>query len=120
MPVNQYSQQINNSIVLGKASKNAAAQLGFTSVELGEIVGRDRSSINSRGIDPSTKSGQLALLFVRCYRGLHAVLGGNQQNMEHWFATNNKHLHGKPKDLVKDVQGLVTVLRYLDGMRGKI
>lgn len=111
--------ELNEGDVLGKAARNAASQLGLTQTELGDIVGRDRTSLN-KGIRPDSKSGQLALLFVRCYRGLHAILGGDKENMVHWFKTENKHLHGKPKDLVKNVEGLVSVLRYLDGMRGKI
>lgn len=119
MPVTSNIQELNESAVLGKAAKNAATQLGLTLTELGDVIGRDRTSIN-KGIRPASKSGQLALLFVRCYRGLHAILGGNKENMAHWFATENKHLHDKPKNLVKTVEGLVSVLRYLDGMRGKI
>ncbi|MAL79302.1 MAG: XRE family transcriptional regulator [Sneathiella sp.] len=111
--------ELDRGDVLGKAARNAAAALGLTRAELGEIIGRDRTSLN-KGIRPSSKSGQLALLFVRCYRGLYALLGGDRANMSHWFRTENRHLRGTPKDLVKNVEGLVTVLRYLDGMRGKI
>lgn len=110
---------LDSADVLAKAARNAAAHLGLTRAELGEIIGRDRTSLN-RGIRPDSKSGELALLFLRCYRGLYALLGGDRENMAHWFNTENIHLHGKPKDLVRNVEGLVAVLRYLDGMRGKI
>jgi len=115
----QYAPDIDNGAVLAKAVKNAASALGFTQTELADIIGRDRSSL-SRGIDPESKSGELARLFIRCYRALHALVGGDTQNMVHWFATNNKHLHGTPKELVHSIQGLVAVLRYLDALRGKV
>lgn len=110
---------LDDRAILGKATKNAASELGLKLNELAQIIGKDRTSIN-RGISPDSKSGELALLFIRAYRGLHALLGGDTKNMAHWFATNNKHLNGTPKDLVKSIQGLSNVVSYLDGMRGKI
>lgn len=119
MALIQTNSALDDRVILSKAAKNAASELGIRLTELAEIIGKDRSSIN-RGINPASKSGELALLFIRCYRGLHALLGGDTENMAHWFAANNKHLNGVPKELVKSVQGLGIVVSYLDGMRGKI
>ncbi len=119
MPATQKAPKLDDKLILAKASKAAAGKLGITLSELSDIIGRDRTAIN-RGIDPDTKSGELALLFVRCYRALHALFGGDAENMKYWFSTMNRHLNGRPKELVRSVQGLNTVLVYLDGMRGKI
>jgi len=34
--------------------------------------------------------------------------------------TPNKHLSGIPKELLKNIQGLVHVVEYLDAIRGKV
>lgn len=111
--------ELDRGAVLAKAVRTAATQLGLTRAELGEVIGRDRTSLN-KGIKPDSKPGQMALLLIRCYRGLHSLLGGNKENMAHWFTTENRHLRGTPKELVKSIEGLVSVVQYLDGMRGKI
>ncbi|MEH6404616.1 MAG: MbcA/ParS/Xre antitoxin family protein [Sneathiella sp.] len=119
MAVIQQISQLEDRAILGKATKNAATALGLRLNELAEIIGVDRSTLN-RGIDPKSKTGDIALTFIRCYRALHALFGGDVENIKYWFATYNKHLNGAPKDLVKNIQGLGNVVRYLDGMRGKI
>lgn len=119
MSLASHTISVDDKVVLSKAAKNAASQLGLTFEELANIIGRDRTAIN-RGIDPASKPGELALLFIRTYRSLHALLGGDEANMKHWFSNQNKHLNGIPRELVMSVQGLTFVLNYLDGMRGKI
>ena len=105
--------------VLTRAAANAARIFGLNRQELGRIIGRDRTSI-SRGIDPDSKSGELALLLIRCYRDLAVLVGQDQAAVRHWFSTDNRHLGGVPRDLVMTVQGLVQVTEYLDAMRGKV
>jgi Antitoxin Xre/MbcA/ParS C-terminal toxin-binding domain/Antitoxin Xre-like helix-turn-helix domain len=115
----QQTKIVDDAALLAKAVLRAASEMSISQAEVGAIIGRDRSGIN-RGIKLDSKSGELSLLFVRCYRSLRALLGDDKQNLAHWFATNNAHLNGVPKELVKSVQGLTDVVRYLDGMRGKI
>jgi hypothetical protein len=40
--------------------------------------------------------------------------------MQHWMKTENLHTGGIPAEQVKTVQGLTTVLEYLDALRGKL
>jgi hypothetical protein len=40
--------------------------------------------------------------------------------MRHWMHTENLHTGGIPEEQIKNVQGLTTVLEYLDAMRGKL
>ncbi len=70
--------------VLAKAFTNAGKALGVSQAELGQIIGKDRSNFRN-GIDPKTKSGELALLFIRCYRSLFALVGGQAKDMQHWL-----------------------------------
>jgi len=106
-------------LVLAKALLNAAKALGLTQDETGKIIGRDRSSIG-RGIDPDSNSGELALLLIRCYRGLFLLLGGEYADLKHWTSTHNNHLNGKPGELMESVEGLAHVVMYLDAVRGKV
>lgn len=109
----------DDSQVLSKAVLSAAKALGLTQEELGQVLGRDRTSI-AKGINPTSKAGELALYLIRCYRSLYVVVGGKTENIRHWFSTPNHHTNGVPKEQVKNIQGLMHVLEYLDAIRGKV
>ncbi len=111
--------QPNPKHVLGKAVLNAGQEMGLTQTEISAIVGRDRTSIATRGIDPQSKSGELALLVVRIYRSLFALLGGESKNIKHWIHTENHHIGGIPSSEITKTTGLVRVVEYLDAIRGK-
>jgi len=106
-------------LTLAKAYLNAGKCLGLKQAELGDVLGKDRTTL-SRGIDPDSKTGELALMLIRCYRGLFALLGGEINNMQHWMHTHNHHTQGIPAEQVKSIAGLLFVLEYIDAMRGKI
>jgi hypothetical protein len=106
--------------VLSSALVNAGKELGLTQQILGEIVGKDRTALSRGGIDPDSKSGELALLLVRAYRALFALTGGDREAMRHWFQTQNLHTGGVPSEQVRSVQGLMRVVEYLDAIRGKL
>lgn len=110
----------DKSSVLSEALANAGKHLGMNQADLGEVIGKNRTAISRGGIDPASKAGELALLFIRCYRALYVLVGGNPQQMRHWMQTENLHTGGIPGEQVKTVQGLTTVLEYLDAMRGKL
>jgi len=62
----------------------------------------------------------LCLQFVRVYRSLFAIAGGDKGFMQHWLSTENKALSGKPIELMFSILGLIQVNEYLDAMRGKV
>ncbi len=110
----------DKSSILTEALVNAGKHLGMSQSDLGEIIGKNRSAISRGDIDPDSKAGELALLFIRCYRALFVLVGGDLQQMRHWMQTENRHTGGIPAEQIKRVQGLATVLEYLDAMRGKL
>ena len=73
-----------------------------------------------RGIDPASKEGELALLFLRLYRSLDALVGGDDGRARAWLTAQNDHLGGVPAERLTSVQGLVDVVQYLDAMRGRL
>lgn len=106
--------------ILAEAFTNAGRYLSMRQVDLGKIIGKDRTAISRGRVEPGSKSGELALLFIRCYRALYSLTGGNPRQMAHWMHTENRHTGGVPAEQVKTVQGLITVLEYLDAIRGKL
>lgn len=106
--------------MLGKAAVAAARRMGLGREELAGIIGRDRSSISRAGIDPATKSGELALLLVRCYRSLAVLVDDDPEQIREWLGTPNRHTGGIPRKQLAEVTGLVTVAGYLDAIRGKL
>ncbi len=113
------AQSIDNKAILSEALLNAGKALGMTQAQVGSVIGKDRTTLN-RGLSPSSKAGELALLFIRCYRSLYVLVGGKPDDIKHWMHTENRHTRGIPAEQVQTVQGLNHVLEYLDAMRGKI
>jgi len=108
------------SAVLGKAVMRAGERLGLSRAELADVIGRDRSSISRSGVDPHSKSGELAKILIRCYRALAVMVDDNQQQVREWMSTPNQHTGGVPIEQLRSVVGLVTVSEYLDAIRGKV
>jgi hypothetical protein len=118
--VARHNNEIDDRKVLGKALCNAAEVLGLSKTEVAGIIGRERTGIVRDGIDPNSKAGELAMMFIRVYRGLYAVVGGDQENMRHWVDTENQYFGQSPRKMMATCQGLVRVLMYLDAIRGKV
>jgi transcriptional regulator with XRE-family HTH domain len=110
--------------VLAKAALAAAERLGLRSRQLAEIIGTSEASVSrlrsGRGLDPATKEGELALLFLRLYRSLDTLVGGDDVKARDWLHAANDHLGGVPADRIRTVEGLVDVVQYLDAMRGRL
>lgn len=111
-------------LVLGKALLSVAGRLGINAAGLAKIIGCSEATISrlksGRGVDPDSKQGELALLVVRLYRSLNAILGGNDEKSQQWLRAYNHHLTGVPLKRMQTVEGLIEVIQYLDAMRGKI
>jgi len=109
--------------VLAKAVLSAADRLALRQRDVAGILGASEASVSrltrGRGIDPSSKEGELALLFLRVYRSLDTLVGGDDTRARAWLAAHNDHLGGVPAERLTSVQGLVDVVQYLDAMRGR-
>lgn len=106
-----------------KAALRAAERLEVTQAELAAILGLSASTLSRRARDDGElthKEAELGALFVRVYRSLDALVGGDDAKARAWLEADNLHLGGRPKQLMRHLQGLVHVVEYLDAMRGKI
>jgi len=110
--------------VLAKAVLAAAEQLGLKQTELGAVLGVHRTAISrlkqSHNLDPQSKQGELALLLVRLARALYALTGGDEDWMRQFMRSPNRVTGGVPVDQIASIQGLVTVLQFVDAIRGKV
>lgn len=111
--------------VLAKAVIRAADYWELTNAQLGKIIGVSESTVSrirkgTAPIEPDSKNGELALMFLRVYRGLDAYLGGNTENERAWLRARNSALRGVPLEVMKKVEGLTSTVQYVDYMRGHL
>lgn len=110
--------------VLAKAVLRAAEQLGLRQSGLAQVLGMHRSAVSrmktAQSLDPASKQGELALLLVRLARALYALTGGDVQWIRHFMHSPNRVTGGVPADQIATIQGLMTVLRFVDAMRGRV
>ncbi len=99
----------------------ASDELELSRSALARVLGRDRSLFaRGKGIDPVSKTGELALLVVRLYRSLAVLVGNDREQMRHWFHTSNRHTGGVPAEQVQRTEELVEIVHYLDAMRARL
>jgi len=108
--------------VLTKALLRAADLLELSSAALARILGVSEASVSrlvsgARSVAPESKEGELALLLVRVYRSLDALVGTDAAQRKAWLQSHNRALNGRPVDLIQRADGLVSVVNYLDAMR---
>ena len=70
-------------------------------------------------LDERRKEWEFALLFVRVFRSLDSI-AGNEQTARQWLKSENRGLNGRPVDLIRQTEGLVRVVHYLDASRGLV
>jgi hypothetical protein len=108
--------------VLTKAALRAAEQLGMSSKSLAAVIGVSEATVSRmRSGDYTLQRGQkpfeLAVLFVRFYRSLDAIVGGDQEVAKAWLKNPNTALDSEPLALIQTVPGLMNAIHYLDARR---
>ncbi|MCU4376925.1 MbcA/ParS/Xre antitoxin family protein [Acinetobacter haemolyticus] len=117
-------QPADKKVVLAKAVLSAAEQLDLKQVQLAAILGVHRTAIsrlkNNPELDPASKQGELALLLIRLSLALYALTGGDTDWMRHFLNTPNRVTGGIPVEQIESISGLVSVLQFVDAIRGKV
>lgn len=113
------------STALGKAAIRAAQRLGLKNRTLAAVVGLSeptisRMSKNEYALSRGDKAFELSVLFVRLYRSLDAIVGGDEPVARAWLNNHNAALRDAPINLIQNVGGLVNVVQYLDTRRARI
>jgi uncharacterized protein (DUF2384 family) len=114
----------DKAAVISKAVINAAELLGLSQSRLAQVLGVSTSTASrlhtgSYFLSPEKKEWEFAVLLVRLFRSLDAIVGGIAEDARRWLGSNNHALSDKkPVELIISAEGLVRVVYYLDARRG--
>jgi uncharacterized protein (DUF2384 family) len=124
-PVADSNLAASDSPIVTKAVLRAADRLNVTNKVLARVVGVSEATVSrmKKGDYPlqaGTKPFELAVLFVRLYRSLDAVVGGDERVAGAWLSNPNVALQDRPLELIQSVSGLTDVIQYLDSRRAVV
>ena len=122
MPRSAVRPVISDAAVVTTATLRAATRLGVSNKVLARIVGVSEASVSrmSSGayqFAPGEKPFELAVLFIRLYRSLDALVDGDEAVAQAWLRNPNIALGDAPLALIQTIPGLVNTLAYLDARR---
>jgi uncharacterized protein (DUF2384 family) len=108
--------------VVTKAVLRAASRLALPNRVLADVIGVSEATVSRMGagtyqLAPDSKPFELAVLFVRLFRGVDAIVGGDAEVARAWLNNDNTALGGTPISLINSITGLVNVVAYLDSRR---
>lgn len=111
--------------VVTKAVLRAAERLGVSNKILARILGLSEASVSRMGsgvymLSSGDKPFELAVMFVRLFRSLDALVHGDDAVAAAWMTNPSAALGGIPLGLVQTIPGLVHVLAYLDARRALV
>ena len=111
--------------VVTKAAVRAADRLALSNRLLAEVLGVSEATVSRMGagtyqLVPASKPFELAVLFVRLFRSLDAIVGGDAAVARAWLRNDNTALGATPLSLIASVSGLVNVVAYLDTRRAVV
>ncbi|MFC1457392.1 antitoxin Xre/MbcA/ParS toxin-binding domain-containing protein [Microvirga arabica] len=114
-----------DAAIVSKAAVRAAERLDIPGRIFAAIIGVSEATVSRMktgefALDRDRNAFQLSLLFVRLYRSLDAIVGGNAAAAASWFKSHNTALDARPVDAVQSISGLVHVIDYLDSRRAPL
>jgi len=111
-------------VVLSKAVARSAERLDVSRSLLAKVLGLSPATITRLYgggylLDQKRKEWDFALLFVRVFRSLDSIVG-DEATARKWLNSENLGLNGRPIELIRNTEGLVRVVQYLDASRGLV
>ena len=110
---------------LTKAVVRAAGFLSLSQAALADVLGISPATASrlvggSYSLQPARRrEWEFALLFVRMFRSLQAIVGSDH-DAQTWLKNENLALGARPLELIRSAEGLVRVLHYLDASRARL
>ena len=122
---NQPDKSESRERVLTTALLRAADHLGVTGQDLAAILGVSTAMVSrmksgTHQLRERSKGFELAALFVRLFRSLDAITGGDRDVARAWLRNENRALGGIPLERIKSITGLTYGLAYLDSRRAPL
>src|SRR3954454_6483068 len=101
----------DETAVVTKAVLRAAERLGVSNRALARTIGVSEASVSRMArsafaLDRGDKAFELGLLFVRLFRSLDAIVGGDEAAARAWLRNENVALGSAPLALIQSVPGL--------------
>jgi hypothetical protein len=111
--------------LLAKAAIRAARRLGMRNVELARVLGVSEAVVSKiarhgDALPNDPKKLELATLFIRLFRSVDAIAGGDDAVAAKWLRNGNTAVGRKPIDAIQSITGLVDVVAYLDARRALV
>lgn len=108
--------------VVTKAVLRSADRLGLTAKTLALVLGISAPTVSrmKKGaymIEEASKEFELAVLLIRVFRSLDAIVGGDERAARDWMVHKNTVLGDVPKARITSIAGLMDVIAYLDARR---
>ena len=115
-------EPVADGAVVTKAALRAAAYLGLSNRSLARVLGVSEATVSRMGagtyvLKPEDKAFELALMFLRLFRALDALAGGDAETSRAWLRNENLALGGVPIVLIESLSGIINVVGYLDAQR---
>ncbi len=112
----------SEAAVMTKATVNAAERLGISARTLSAVLGLSEATVSRMKrqdylLERGSKSFELAILLVRLFRSLDAIVGGDEAIARQWLRNANTALGATPLEKIVSISGLTDVLAYLDARR---
>ncbi|MEL6858866.1 MAG: MbcA/ParS/Xre antitoxin family protein [Pseudomonadota bacterium] len=125
MSIRPKPRQDQRGRVLTTAALRAADALSIRGRDLAAILGVSEPTVSRMKkheyrLEEGSKTFELAALFVRFFRSLDAITGGDDRVSSTWLKSDNTALGGRPIDLIKTIPGLTNGLAYLDSRRAPL
>lgn len=113
-----------HAAVVTKGVVRAADRLELSNRALAGVLGVSEATVSRMGaqsyqLDPEGKPYELAVLFLRLYRSLDALVDGDLTAARAWMRNENTALGASPLSQIATVTGLVNVIGYLDARRSQ-
>lgn len=112
--------------VLSQAVVEAAARLRVRTAVLRQVLGISQPTASRLlhghyRLSPDSKTWELAALFVRLYRALFAMVGGNDELARAWLESPNRAFGDRPPlEAIQRIDGLLHACEYVDAHRARV
>lgn len=115
----------NAGAVVAKAALRAADEIGVPAKTLAKSLGVSETTVSrwrndGAPIKTESKEFELAVMFIRLFRSLDAIAGGDRDTAKSWMVGHNTVLGDKPIELIQTIAGLFNVVAYLDSRRAVV
>ena len=125
MATRAQAEPVADGAVVTKAAMRAAARLGLPNRSVARVLGVSEATVSRMGtgtylLKTDDKAFELALMFLRLFRSLDALSGGDEQTSRAWLRNENVALGGVPVALIESLSGMIHVVGYLDARRARV